>query len=479
MCIALILAAALLPRAVAHAVAPAVAHAVTPAALAAASPAVLQQVETPDDAPDEPAGADDRLTQAREHARAGRRAEAIALLSAVLEEGAGEEAAVRSLLADVQLAAGQHQAAVETLTSANEPDAALLLQTGRAFRAWGDAMAARGARGDDVTFAYDEARSWLARAAGAAPEGDTQAAVELGFLELYVAGEVDAALERADALLATDPKDGEALLLRGCAGLFVSVNDDRAGEEQAAAVARGRAIEDLVAAAGNLPKERHEPWVQLAWLYEADGQALQAVRAAAGILDRVEDADLATLYHLAKRYASEAQWDAAAEALHEMARRRPEELTDRLRAEEDTTAVARQMGWAAGAMLEAGRMEAGRQALEPVVAADPQDGDVWNNYGFLCRETREYEQAFEAYSKALAFSPDDPRLLNDTGLLLHYYLHRDYDRAAELYERAVEQADAALKAADLTDERRAELETARTDAVRNLEKLAAGDYDWP
>jgi hypothetical protein len=70
-------------------------------------------------------------------------------------------------------------------------------------------------------------------------------------------------------------------------------------------------------------------------------------------------------------------------------------------------------------------------------------------------------------------------MLNDTGIVLHYYLHRDYDRAADLYARAVEMADAALADEELSDERRAELELARTDAKRNLEKLAAGDYDWP
>jgi Tfp pilus assembly protein PilF len=114
-----------------------------------------------------------------------------------------------------------------------------------------------------------------------------------------------------------------------------------------------------------------------------------------------------------------------------------------------------------------------------VVAADPQDGDIWNNYGFLCRELRDYEKAYEAYEKALSFQPEDPRLLNDTGLILHYYLHRDYGRAGELYEQAVEQADKALLAKDLSDEQRAELELARTDAIGNLRKLAAGDYDWP
>ncbi|MHC5210840.1 MAG: tetratricopeptide repeat protein [Planctomycetota bacterium] len=427
-------------------------------------------------------GADERFAEARGHAEAGRRAEAIGLLSAMLEEGAGDDKAVRLLLSDVQIAAGNPQAAVETLTNAPDPDAELLLHAGRAFKAWGDRMVSIGARRDDISFAYDEARSWLgqaAEAAEAAPDGDTRAAVELGFFELYVASDADAAMTRADALLKRTPEDGELLLLRGCAGLFVSIRDADAGEEQAAAVARGRAIEDLVTATKQLPEDRFEPWVQLAWLYEADEQPTKAVRAAAEILERVEGADLTTLYHLATRYAAESQWEPAGEALWQMARRRPDELTQRLRAEEDTTDVARRLNWAAGALVAAGNGVEARDALAPVVAADPQDGDLWNNFGFLCRETREYEQAYEAYEKALSFQPDNPRLMNDTGLILHYYLHRDYDRAADLYARAVEKADEALQADELTDEQRAELELARTDAVGNLQKLAAGDYDWP
>jgi tetratricopeptide (TPR) repeat protein len=424
-------------------------------------------------------GADDRLDLAREHAQAGRRAQAIELLDSLLQEGADDERAVRSLLAEVQLAEGLHQEAVDTLTSATDPDADLQLQTGRAFKAWGDALAARRARPDDVGFAYDEARGWLALAAEAAPAGDTRAAVELGFLELYLAHDADAARTRADGLLQVDPKNGEALLLRGCAGLMVSIRDVDAGEEQAAAVTRGRAIEDLVAATKQLPETRVEPWVQLAWLYEADGQGRKAAQAAGAVLERAEGADIGTLYHLARRYVAEAAWDAAGEALSQMARRRPAELTARLRAEADTTDVARSLGWAASGLIDAGRIEAARDALAAVVAAEPQDGDIWNNYGFLCRETRQFDKAYEAYETSLSFQPDDPRMLNDTGIVLHYYLHRDYDRAADLYARAVEMADAALADEELSDERRAELELARTDAKRNLEKLAAGDYDWP
>ncbi len=66
--------------------------------------------------------------------------------------------------------------------------------------------------------------------------------------------------------------------------------------------------------------------------------------------------------------------------------------------------------------------------LAAVVAADPPSADVWNNYGLACREANQNEDAYQAYTKALSYDANNPRLLNDTAVILHYYLHRDYDK---------------------------------------------------
>jgi hypothetical protein len=82
------------------------------------------------------------------------------------------------------------------------------------------------------------------------------------------------------------------------------------------------------------------------------------------------------------------------------------------------------------------------------------------------------ERALAAYRRALALSPDDPAYLNDTAVILHYYLERDWDEARALYLRACERAEAELARAELAPELRALYSTALRDARLNLAELA-------
>jgi tetratricopeptide (TPR) repeat protein len=119
----------------------------------------------------------------------------------------------------------------------------------------------------------------------------------------------------------------------------------------------------------------------------------------------------------------------------------------------------------------------------------------WDNLGFFSRyagaavaasedaELRDtaavyYERALVAYETARALAPDKPHLLNDGAVLLHYYLHRDLERAKTMYEAALAEATALLAAAaGISDEDRQLAETAQSDARKNLENLAAGISD--
>jgi Flp pilus assembly protein TadD len=96
----------------------------------------------------------------------------------------------------------------------------------------------------------------------------------------------------------------------------------------------------------------------------------------------------------------------------------------------------------------------------------------------MCRDARRFEESWRGYSEALKLMPEEPGLHNDAGIVLHYYLHRDYGTAQELYERALELAEAELAATDTAPARRTEMEVVKRDASRNLEKLARGDYEW-
>ncbi len=130
---------------------------------------------------------------------------------------------------------------------------------------------------------------------------------------------------------------------------------------------------------------------------------------------------------------------------------------------------------------------------EMLAEANPVEPRHWSNLGLFLRDEGErieieayksgapepdpsrlnpiYERSFSAYSRALELVPDDPQLLNDTALMLHYHLERDLDRARSMYERAIALAEQKLAATDLSAEERERFETARTDATQNLEDL--------
>ena len=49
-----------------------------------------------------------------------------------------------------------------------------------------------------------------------------------------------------------------------------------------------------------------------------------------------------------------------------------------------------------------------------------------------------WEKSYRYYEAAVELSPEDPRIVNDCGLMLIYHLHRKYDRAEELFRSAIE-----------------------------------------
>ncbi len=77
------------------------------------------------------------------------------------------------------------------------------------------------------------------------------------------------------------------------------------------------------------------------------------------------------------------------------------------------------------------------------------------------------ERSYAAYRDAAALAPTDVRVVNDTALVLIYYLHRDLEHAEELLllclemgRTQIEAFQGELAAGDLPAERRAEVETA-------------------
>jgi tetratricopeptide (TPR) repeat protein len=83
------------------------------------------------------------------------------------------------------------------------------------------------------------------------------------------------------------------------------------------------------------------------------------------------------------------------------------------------------------------------------------------------------ERSAAAYRDAAALAPTDVRIVNDTALVLVYYLHTDLDFAEELLLRCVEMAREQLSVDSLEEDARWELQNAWGDAHQNLGVLHA------
>lgn len=113
----------------------------------------------------------------------------------------------------------------------------------------------------------------------------------------------------------------------------------------------------------------------------------------------------------------------------------------------------------------------------------PEDPVPWSNLGLVLRDRGDalveagaadgdpapaalYEESYAAYSRALALAPEDPDILNDTAVVLHYNLKREYPRALELYERSL------ARATEQLETRAANLRQSDTDHLNELSEWA-------
>lgn len=110
------------------------------------------------------------------------------------------------------------------------------------------------------------------------------------------------------------------------------------------------------------------------------------------------------------------------------------------------------------------------------------EGDVLRgtNNGALDEPTKKFdaavvaklwERAYEAYRKSLELEPENPGYLNDTAVMLHYYLVRDLPEAKALYEKSHRRAEEELARPDLSPDLRSWFETAKRDSGNNLRLL--------
>ena len=95
------------------------------------------------------------------------------------------------------------------------------------------------------------------------------------------------------------------------------------------------------------------------------------------------------------------------------------------------------------------------------------------NAGDDAQATQLWERSYGYYEKAVELSPDDPRIVNDCGLMLIYHLDRDFDRARTLFDRAIKIGTEQLEQlpADADRRERELLEEAVGDAWQNIAVL--------
>ncbi|TAH38284.1 MAG: tetratricopeptide repeat protein [Planctomycetota bacterium] len=144
--------------------------------------------------------------------------------------------------------------------------------------------------------------------------------------------------------------------------------------------------------------------------------------------------------------------------------------------EDKGAAFVEQVRWLEGIALASDAAEDAAGLARWRTQARPQDPEAWNNLGFFLREAGRPEESLSAYHQALRLAPDDPQILNDTAVMLHYYLKRDDAEATRLYEKARASAEKILKEpGQRTEEQLQLVRIALRDANNNLRRLQAGD----
>ena len=111
--------------------------------------------------------------------------------------------------------------------------------------------------------------------------------------------------------------------------------------------------------------------------------------------------------------------------------------------------------------------------LQAAAKKAPVEGlQDWPGRGAPPEAVASWQEALEAYEKAMTCLPEDSRLVNDCALMLVYHLGRDLPRAEKLFRQAIDLGKGALAAkeaaGDLKKEDRNFLEEAVGDAWQNL-----------
>jgi tetratricopeptide (TPR) repeat protein len=172
---------------------------------------------------------------------------------------------------------------------------------------------------------------------------------------------------------------------------------------------------------------------------------------------------------------------------------------------QDPPAEAPRLEWLVGTCADPGQTGGrARNAdaaflCELLTEIQPEESRHWNNLGLFLRDEGEvlgfrggdsaasqelWNRSLAAYERSLELEPENPNYMNDTAVMLHYYLKRDLDRAREMYLEATCLAEAELARTDLSEETRDLVQIALRDSKNNVqfldswrERVASGEKD--
>ncbi len=236
----------------------------------------------------------------------------------------------------------------------------------------------------------------------------------------------------------------------------------------------------------------------LGWARFQEKRHAQAEEAFTACIRKVPDFVNTWLWIARARFAQENR-DGAVAALLEGWRQDPNVLIEAVRADLSESV------WVTETLIAdlrgQERLEDAAVLSELCAEAHGSDARLWNNLGLVLRELADerkrrheedgapapdataqselHERSLRAYERALVLTPEDPQLLNDAAVLLHYYVRRDLERARTMYTQARAGALAKLDEPSLEETERGFWEAVAEDARLNLEALDAGSTSDP
>ena len=198
-------------------------------------------------------------------------------------------------------------------------------------------------------------------------------------------------------------------------------------------------------------------------------------------------------YYVYRAAFSQQRYAEAIEALYSFRRADPEGLVQTIAGDlgRNTGVLNGLIAWCADPEKQKGavRNEDASMICDLFTRLEPEVSRHWNNLGLFLRDQGDalrmkrgakpdpevladlWARSYAAYERSLELNPKDPNVINDTAVMLHYDLKREYDRVEEMYKYSNARAQEELARTDLSPDDRAVIEIAKRDSADNLRRL--------